>query len=138
MDITVKSTGTLFDEWITATMKERALPDNQEVKDRVHQLGNALTVRVGKKKVLDPDFRSQDVWNTVDALRIVLKECWDAQEVISKEMQEKYTVDVNKLARAAMTAQSTNKIRNDYIRQIDRFMGESEITQLEKTYVSEE
>ena len=126
-DITAKSTGFLVDEWITARFKLEVFPDNIEIITRIHQLGNAITVRVLGK---DKSFDNKLFWKLVANLEDILRQCWNAQEIIRD-----YKNQCNDaIIKAAITAQETNGQRNALIRKIDALMGEEEITQLEKTY----
>lgn len=125
----VKSTGTLVDEMYTTELKIAA--GNEEAKERRHILGNVVMGRM-KDLVLDmPKHRQFQA--VMRELRAVLKECWDAQEIVMKfeflDFDNIYIV-----AKAAKVAQETNAHRNRLIRQLDELIGETDRTQLGKTY----
>jgi hypothetical protein len=119
MDIRIKSTGMLIDELITARMKIIANP-SEENTQRAVSLENAIQHRLQNKKA--------DISVFVNALTGMLKECWDAQEIVSN------SDNVYDVYHAAKVAQQTNSVRNSLIREIDAALGEEAITPLEKTY----
>jgi len=138
MDITVKSTGFLIDEWITACFKRDATHSYESI-IRYELLSAALNKR------LEGYYQNEAQWKTlhdlINALRAQSRLCWNAQEEImgfNEFTFSPYLVnDLSKLERfceAAVTAQKTNARRNKIIRQIDRFLGEADIMPLEKTY----
>jgi len=130
----VKSTGTLVDELLTTDLKWDA---GAEVQDRRHELANTVTGRTAV--LLDDMTRYREFQQNLQELKVILKLCWDAQEVImSSPDPTQCTQDqLMTLAIAAKEAQRTNAIRNRYIRKMDELVGETERTQLAKTYDKE-
>jgi hypothetical protein len=132
MDITVKSTGFLIDELITARFKVEINP-NQDNIQRMRLLDAAVRIRLNG--------REDDIFLPVAKLQVVLRQCWDAQEVVMKNkdivyspyIQDNY-LQLNKLAKAAIQAQTTNAERNKLIREIDTILGEANVSVLGKTY----
>jgi hypothetical protein len=127
----VKSTGILFDELITAEMKQEFWPDNKEVATRVHALGNIVTERLSSFYVDRPSMTQAELWKLVAELRKILRMCWDAQEVVMGGNLEEQPYEI---AKAAKIAQETNGERNKLIRAIDALLEEESV--LGKTYVS--
>ena len=129
MSVEVKSTGTLIDEYITAGFKVEVKPTPENIK-RMQVLSGAIFNRIGY---------GYEIQNLVEQLRIVLRECWNAQEIV---MEGKNLVDAPyvsdtvwmRIAKAGITAQKTNAERNALIRKIDELLGEKDTTALEKTY----
>ena len=125
-----KSTGTLIDEWLTATIKAGKMPKEENIIRRDNLFRLVVEDRLGGDltKVADQ----------ITSLYKTLQECWDAQENIMFFKQyfpaQMDPTDYNKLGHAAITAQETNAQRNKLIREIDTILGEAEFTQLEKTY----
>lgn len=110
----------LIDELLTARMKIIINPTDENTSRAVH-LEAAIAARTKAA--------STDISPLIAQLRDVLKECWDAQEIV-------FTSDnVYTVYHAAKVAQQTNALRNTIIRQIDTLLGEHHITPLEKTYV---
>lgn len=121
-DITVKSTGFLIDELITAKFKMAVDPNPVNI-DRVSALVASIAYRLegtGNKILL-----------YVIDLIYVSKLCWDAQQEIYELSADKeiYYIEI---ALAGIQAQKTNAQRNKLIRQIDEVLGEA--TVLGKTY----
>lgn len=133
LDVEIKSTATLIDEYITAELKCQALyvegKDITAVQQRLAELKLAINMRVPDKNAIE---------STVIELANVLKECWDAQEVTRRYMNLTNIEDIvahsYEIAVAGITAQRTNAKRNAFIRQIDEILGEAEKGQLVKTY----
>jgi len=140
MNVEYKSTGTLYDELFTADLKLKHWPNNKEIQERRHELGNVVQGRTNKfleKFPLDEMLeRSREIWTVSKELEAVLAECWAAQEMIMRHTSMDLMVygDTFALAVAAIQAQQTNALRNKLIRKIDSLLGEDENTQLEKTY----
>lgn len=133
MDIAIKSTGTLIDEMLTADMKIQA--GNSQAIERRHQLGTVVSVRLAKI-ALDKE-KNRAMWKLITELTSVLKDCWDAQEVFRKfgdDVNYWSTDDIFEMACAGKDAQTYNNQRNKLIRKIDELIGETEFTQLEKSY----
>jgi len=139
LPIEIKSTGTLVDEMITAEFKIDA--GNEAAKDRRHALGNAVQ---GRTLSLVKDMpRYREFMKLIEELRVVLKECWDAQQAVhgtpivnySGEMSEDELMgNIIAVAKAGRKAQETNAQRNIIIRRIDDVLQEASNSQLEKTY----
>lgn len=134
MDITQKSTGYLLDEWITTTFKVEVNP-TQENMNRMRALDIAIQKRLNGHQ--------DDIYWQVIKLRIVLRQCWDAQEIIRAnediKLPDRYdnVFTLNKwieTAKAGIKAMTTNRERNKLIREIDEILGEVENTPLFKTY----
>jgi len=132
MDITRKSTGFLIDELITARFKVEVNP-TPEVIQRMRLLDAAVRLRL--------DGREDSIYFQVVKLQVILRQCWEAQEVIMKNQDISYTPFMNdnyfqlkRISEAAIKAQQTNAARNKLIREIDKILGEDTITSLEKTY----
>jgi hypothetical protein len=134
MDITQKSTGYLIDEWITTTFKVEVNP-TQENMNRMRALDTAIQKRLNG--------RQDDIYWQVVKLRVVLRQCWEAQEIVrdNEDIREPDRNDsvftINKwieTAKAGIKAMTTNRERNKLIREIDDILGESEYTPLDKTY----
>lgn len=140
-NIDMKSIGQLFDEMITTDFKIDAGQTSNFVMDRRHDLGNLImgrTIHVA----LDKE-KNRKMWELVDSLRAVLKECWNAQEIVfttpifnySGALTEEQLWDnIYSVARAGKVAQETNAARNQWINAIDDLVGEGNISPLEKTY----
>jgi uncharacterized transporter YbjL len=130
MDLSYKSTGTLIDESITAELKvlSNASPENIE---RMANLQNLINNRV-----------DQESWYRINIhatrLRTELKLCWDAQEIVmkykNKNVDDLSLEELQELSNAALYAQRTNAERCRLVREIDKALGESDRTYLEKTY----
>ena len=134
MDIATKSTGQLIDEWITTQFKLEVKP-NAETINRHGDLEAIIIKRVGDRMEL--------IDHHIQKLRIVLRQCWNAQETVMKYHKLKIPdrldswVTMNDwitLGQAGITAQKTNAQRNAIIRDIDTILLESSITPLDKTY----
>lgn len=140
MNVEYKSTGVLFDEMFTADLKLEHWPDDQEVAARRHALGNAIQARLLQKSSIDSWNRFKEVWTVAKQLKDVLRECWNAQEVVmqfTRSITEHEAFTNNTLLHvvsAAVTAQRTNAQRNKLIRQIDFLLQDSENAPLRKTY----
>lgn len=131
----LKSTGTLVDELGTLDLKIAA--GNTEAQERRHELANAIIERTS---VLIHDMQKYREFQRVsNELNAVLKECWDAQETIMRYTAQYHSYSLLpdeewELAGAAIKAQQTNAARNVLIRKLDELVGETERTQLAKTY----
>lgn len=125
----IKNIATLIDELITAEMKSIARPTHENT-ERYTLLLDLINFRLGKRWEL--------ISEPYTKLRSVLKECWDAQEVVmywAKYGLENCTPnDMYLLAEAAILAQTTNVERNKLVREIDTILGETDSGHLEKTY----
>lgn len=131
-DITVKTTSFLVDEMITCEFKAKV--GNEEARHRRHKLGNIVMSRLGER-ALDPEF-NRAFWNLEKKLRAVLKDCWDAQEVVGKywgRNEAELSLDETyELACAGLEAQRTNKERSILMREMDLLL--EELPTLEKSY----
>jgi hypothetical protein len=132
MDITVKSTGFLIDELITTRFKVEVNP-TPEIIHRMRVLDAAIRLRLNG--------REDDIYLPVIKLQIVLRQCWEAQEIIMKNQDISYTPYMNDnyfqlkcLAEAAVKAQKTNAARNKLIQEIDTILNEAPVSVLGKTY----
>lgn len=133
MNVEYKSTGTLIDEWITTTFKVEVNPTNENL-DRLRALDMTIQKRLGD--------RADDVYWQVIKLRVVLRQCWEAQEIVKAnedlKLPDRYdnVFTINKwieTAKAGIKAMTTNRERNKLIREIDQILGEDN-TPLSKTY----
>jgi hypothetical protein len=133
MDITVKSTGFLIDELITTRFKIELNP-TPDIIQRMRLLDAAVRLRLNG--------REDSIYLQVIKLQVILRQCWEAQEVVMKHMHLFDSIyvsskDLSKLAelgQAAIQAQKTNAERNKLIREIDSILDESTISVLGKTY----
>lgn len=132
MDITVKSTASLIDELITTRFKVEVNP-SPEIIERMRELDTAVRLRLNGKE--------DDIFLQVIKLQIILRQCWNAQEVLTiykdLEFQQYIHTDhriLKKITTAALQAQKTNGERNKLIREIDDILGESSVSPLGKTY----
>jgi hypothetical protein len=103
--------------------------------NRMRALDNAIQKRLNG--------RQDDIYWQVVKLRVVLRQCWEAQEIVrdNEDIREPDRNDsvftINKwieTAKAGIKAMTTNRERNKLIREIDDILGESEYTPLDKTY----
>lgn len=121
-DITTKSTGQLLDELVTNAFKtqfaSRNLRSTDEFEARYELLRVALEQRLGA-----------DLAGLIHDLAIVSMATWQAQEVVMHE-----TDDDAKVAAGGRQAQRLNAARTKTIREIDRLLGEAQITITTKTY----
>lgn len=131
MDITIKSTGYLIDELITCRFKVEVNPTPDNV-HRMRLLDAAVRLRLNG--------REDDIYLQVVKLQLVLRQCWNAQEIM-RSFKFEYTpylgqnlLELEKIARAGIKAQETNAERNKLIREIDTMLGEADISPLGKTY----
>ncbi len=123
--IEFKSTGTLIDEFLTSRIKIEKMGWSEERAKRRSDLAGA----VGKRLSGADDEKYSKVFTLVTKLNDVLKECWEAQdEVMGRDQHDEL------VGYFAKHAQCLNTLRNGYIRHIDDLLGESEYTQLEKSY----
>lgn len=132
MDITVKSTGFLIDELITTRFKIELNP-TPDIIQRMRLLDAAVRLRLNG--------REDSIYLQVIKLQVILRQCWEAQEVIMKNQDIEHSPYMNdtyfqlkRLAEAAIKAQKTNAERNKLIREIDDILDESTISVLGKTY----
>src|SRR5882724_10498290 len=120
MDITLKSTGFLIDELITTRFKVELNPTS-EIIQRMRLLDAAIRLRLNG--------REDDIYLQVIKLQVVLRQCWEAQEVIMSFKDYTFssyiTDDIHQLQRVAtyaLKAQTTNAERNILIREIDTIL----------------
>ncbi len=118
-----KTTGFLIDEWVTTKFKMENGVEGAARRNTA--LSGAIALRMGQsssvpQKALD---------ELVDELRLVSRECWDAQEKVCS-----LGCRHPRIASWAKRAQSANAKRANLIRKIDSILGEGETTALEKTY----
>lgn len=137
MSIELKSTGFLIDEYLTTELKLDHFGKTPEILLRLEQLDVCIQRRLKHTKV------NKELVRLYFQLKEVLKLCWDAQEVVMKYSRNEYLLihgdNVNEdalveCAYAAIDAQRYNARRNQLIREIDTLLGESQYTQLEKSY----
>jgi len=133
----IKSTGTLVDELLTTDLKIAA--GNTDAQERRHELGNTIIERTAVLIVTGQIDKYREFQRVTEELRTVLKQCWDAQETVSRVPllydEEQFDIqDLYKIAHAGKEAQRTNRLRNQFIRRLDEIVGETDRTQLEKTY----
>jgi len=119
--ISEKSTGQLVDELVTNAFKT-AYAGSQgltadEYERRYELLREALAERLGT-----------DVAAAVHDLAVSSLAAWQAQEVVMHEQRDVV------VASAGRHAQRTNALRTKFIREIDRLLGEAEISITTKTY----
>lgn len=126
MSIELKSTATLIDELITVELKMIHF-GKDKLQERYEMLDAAISRRLKRHSDVDK-------LHTLSVLTLNLKEinsaCWKAQETVMKW-------DLNVpivVAEAAKEAQRLNAKRNNIIREMDDLLGESQYTQLEKSY----
>lgn len=124
MDITTKSTGFLIDELITARFKVEVSPTHDNIQ-RVRLLDAATRLRLNG--------REDDIYLQVVKLQVILRQCWEAQEVVMNACKNR-NPDYTLIGKAGIKAQETNAQRNKLIREIDTILGEDSITPLGKTY----
>ncbi len=123
LQIELKTTGFLIDEWITSKLK---MEDGVEgATQRYVALSDAIAIRTGLASVAEQGALDE----LVDKLRLVSRECWNAQEKVCLLDSRHPRIGFH-----AKRAQSTNAKRTALIRRIDSILGEEEITTLEKTY----
>lgn len=119
--ISEKSTGQLVDELVTNAFKTAFAAGRGATTDEYDQryalLRDALAERLGT-----------DVAALVHDLAVVSLATWHAQEVVMHESRD----DV--AATEGRHAQRTNALRTKFIREIDRLLGEAEISITTKTY----
>ena len=122
LDITSKSTGQLLDELVTNAFKtefsSRHARSIDEFEARYELLRAALEQRLGT-----------DLAGLIHDLAIVSMATWQAQEVVMHEKD-----DDAKVAAGGRQAQRLNAARTKTIREIDRLLGEAQITITTKTY----
>ena len=121
MNVELKTTGELIDELITTQLKLSFFGYNEEIISRELALISAINKRLTDKQILE-------LAELVGELEEVSKQCWDAQEIITKSHIR------DDIADAAIKAQQQNVIRTKLIRKIDNFVNESGFTRLEKSY----
>lgn len=136
MSIELKSTGFLIDEYLTTELKLDHFGKTPEILLRLEQLDVAIQRRLkntnGNRRIVELYFE----------LKKVLKLCWDAQEIVMSAdldwekiiKDDSYYYRVIEIGIAAKDAQKFNAQRNKLIREIDTLLGESQYTQLEKSY----
>lgn len=125
-----KSLGALIDEYFTSDMKVKANPSQENLERR-----QAL------KTILDREIGAS--WGAITILVFQLEQqlqlCWNAQEEVmryrNRDVAKMSYADLQALGFAAITAQETNAQRCRLVREIDKVLGESDRTYLEKTYV---
>lgn len=132
MSIELKSTATLIDELITTELKMIHFGKDR-LQERFEMLDTAITHRLSRHT-------DAAKLHTLGILTLNLKEtnlaCWNAQEtVMSHDLETSSNPDVNLIvATAAKMAQKLNAQRNNIIREMDDLLGESQYSQLEKSY----
>lgn len=128
MSIELKSTATLIDELLTAEIKLKHF-GSDTVQERYNMLDIAIKSRLSRHN-------DKDKFHTLSVLILKLKrvnqDCWDAQERVM--LREDTIEDTIEIATAAKQAQKLNAQRNNIIREIDDLLGESQYSQLEKSY----
>lgn len=136
MNIELKSTGTLIDEYLTTELKVKYI-GGDEVINRLGLLYKIIEYRLKCNGI------PSNLKELVNKLSNVLSDCWDAQEIVMKYndidyeqicRNEDYFAKIVLLAMSAVNAQRLNAKRNKLIREIDELLGESDFTQLEKSY----
>jgi hypothetical protein len=142
MSVEYKSTGVLLDELFTADLKLEHWPDDESVIQRRHALGNAIQARLLKHSQMNSWNNLSEVWSVARELKDVLRECWNAQEVVMR--YNKFSLrdletgldheTLISIAEAAIEAQTTNSERNRLIRKIDTLLQDGENAPLRKTY----
>ena len=119
--IAEKSTGQLVDEIVTNGFKtafsSRHSAALDEFETRYELLRQALVERLGA-----------DVAGLIHDLAIVSLATWQAQEVVMHETEDP------KVAAAGRQSQRLNAARTRAIREIDRLLGEAQISITSKTY----
>lgn len=123
LQIELKTTGFLIDEWITSKFK---MEDGVEGATQRHV---ALLDAIATRVELAPTAAQKALDELIDKLRLVSRECWDAQEKVCFLDSRHPRIGFH-----AKRAQNTNAKRAALIRKIDSILGEEEITILEKTY----
>lgn len=137
MDITKKSIGMLIDEYLTTLMKIEVNPSQENI-SRAKLLESVIRpiLHQNNEDVLE------NIAELTDQLRVVLRECWNSQEIVMNNQNLRYPDQITSMTmipffrvyEAAINAQKTNAARNKLIREIDRILGNGNITALEKTY----
>jgi len=123
LQIELKTTGFLIDEWITAKFK---IEDGVEGAAQRHvALSDAIALRMGSASAVPQRALNE----LIDELRLVSRECWDAQEKVCSLHVQDSSIGIH-----AKRAQEVNAQRTALIRKMDLLLGEGEITVLEKTY----
>lgn len=116
-----KSTGQLVDELVTNAFKTAFAASHgaatAEYEQRYELLREALAERLGT-----------DAAALIHDLAVVSLATWHAQEVVMHEERDA------EAAAAGRQAQRTNAQRTSLIREIDRLLGETEISITTKTY----
>lgn len=132
MSIEYKSTGSLIDEMVTALLKTTKTTKNKGGNEkRWNLLSDAISKRFEKSPVPIYDERVVDLWQELSE---TLEACWDAQEEVMIFSDPQDYHEVERCAMAAIEAQRLNAKRNRLIRELDELLGESDYTQLEKSY----
>lgn len=129
----IKSTGFLVDELITTDLKVAAgIEVDQE---RRHCLGNTIIERTAHLVLNDME-KYREFQRVTAALSLVLKDCWNAQEVFKHlpSAHECSLDQIYEMACAGERAQEENAARNRLVRRLDELVGETHRTQLSKTY----
>lgn len=135
MNIELKSTGFLIDETITTDLKLIFFGETAEIRKRKDALDKVIN-----KRVFESNVDTKKLFRLTNKLRVILEDCWDAQDEVMninrmcKADGKWYAQDYESIAKAAIRAQELNAHRNKIIREIDTLLGESEFTQLEKSY----
>ena len=132
MSIEYKSTGSLIDEMITTLLKTTKTTKNKEENERRwNLLSDAISKRFEKSPVPIYDERVVDLWQELSE---TLEACWDAQETVMEFTKPLDCDAAMWVGNAAIDAQDLNAKRNRLIRELDELLGESDYTQLEKSY----
>jgi len=120
-DISIKSTGQLVDELVTNSLKQGfallSSLDAAEFERRFADLDRVLAERL-----------APDVAELIRDLTLVSLATWHAQEVVMHERDDRT------VAEAGRNAQRANARRSEFIRRIDRLLGDAGITITTKTY----
>lgn len=123
-----KSLGFLIDELITTQFKQGVVGENVEIRERIYLLETTIARRIFKLDLSDAQY--QEMQEYVEMLRRVLRECWDAQEVVRFHAIH----SMEEVALAGIAAQQTNGVRNTLIREIDRVSNDTYASPTVKTY----
>jgi hypothetical protein len=124
-----KSLGAIIDEYLTSNLKVKANPSEENIA-RNKALNSILDKEIGAS------------WGAITVLVAMLdyqlKACWEAQEKVMHYkrvgLDNLNPSELYMLAGAAIRAQETNAERCKLVREIDKVLGESDRTYLEKTY----
>lgn len=128
MSIELKTTAYLIDELLVTELKMIHF-GRDSLQERYEMLDIAISRRLSRHTDVDK-------LHTLSVLTLNLKQvnflCWNAQEIVMKK--EDTVEDIYDIATAAKQAQKLNAQRNSIIREMDELLGESQFSQLEKSY----